>query len=919
MTAAPSTARPTHPPADGAAPPLPGVDPAWHRWVDVVDADGERRTWHLLDGAPSLRGPLRGTVVAVHGNPTWSFLWRRAVAACAEVGWRVVAVDQLEMGWSQRTGTRRRLARRVDDLLGLTDALGITGPAAGPAAPVVSLGHDWGGIVSAGWALAVRARGQRLGGLVLTNTGVHQPPSAHLPPALRAVTTPGVLPVVTVGTPGFVRATLATARRPLPAEVRAAYLQPYRGADARRGIGAFVADIPAGAGHPSRPALEEVSAGLAALGASREVPALVLWGTRDPVFGQRFLDDLRARLPGADVHRFEGAGHLLPEEADVAGVLARWLTDLPTSPAPGSPGAATGAVGQHPGAPVPPGDGYRPMTAAVAERAAGPGRGEPAVVQLRRQGPPETITWADLATAVDEVAAGLVATGARPGERVSLLVRPGVDLTVLLYACLRVGLVAVVADAGLGLRGLTRAIRSAAPAHLAAVHPGLGAAWALRWPGRRIAVGSAPGGPLVRAAGLRLARALPLEHLRARGRDELAAGTPLPPPPGPEDDAVVVFTSGSTGPAKGVVYTHRRMAAMRDAFGATAGVGPTTPLVAAFAPFALIGASLGTTCAVPATDVTKPSTLTASALADAVAAVGAAAVFASPAALANVAATAEGLDAAQRRALSGVRTLLSAGAPVDPAVLAAAAALVPSATAHTPYGMTEALAVTDVTLEELTAAGPGEGVLVGHPVPGARVAVAPLDAAGEPTGALSTEPGVTGEVAVSAPHVKDRYDQLWDTQRRSAQDPGWHRTGDVGHLDADGRLWVEGRLAHVLVTADGVLTPVGAEQRVQRLDAVRRAAVVGVGPRGAQAPVVVLEAAGAAGSAGGAGGPRPGPAPLDLVAAVREAAAPAPVSAVLVVAALPTDVRHRSKIDRARVAAWAEEVLAGRRPARRGP
>jgi acyl-coenzyme A synthetase/AMP-(fatty) acid ligase len=220
--------------------------------------------------------------------------------------------------------------------------------------------------------------------------------------------------------------------------------------------------------------------------------------------------------------------------------------------------------------------------------------------------------------------------------------------------------------------------------------------------------------------------------------------------------------------------------------------------------------------------------------------------------------------------------------------------------------MTEALPVTDVSLAELVDAGPGDGVLVGGPVPGARIAVSALDAAGDPTGALSTEAGVTGEVAVAGPHVKDRYDQLWATQRRSAADPGWHRTGDVGHLDDAGRLWIEGRLAHVITAPGALVTPVGPEQRVQRLDAVARAAVVGVGPAGTQQVVVVVEPSRTATGAGLV----PGPAPLDLTDAVRAVAGP-PVAAVLVVAELPTDIRHRSKVDRTRVAAWAERVLSG--------
>jgi len=175
-----------------------------------------------------------------------------------------------------------------------------------------------------------------------------------------------------------------------------------------------------------------------------------------------------------------------------------------------------------------------------------------------------------------------------------------------------------------------------------------------------------------------------------------------------------------------------------------------------------------------------------------------------------------------------------------------------------------------------------------------------LDAAGNATGPLTDEPNVSGEIAVRGPHVKDHYDQLWATQRASARDHGWHRTGDVGHLDADGRLWIEGRLAHIITTPAGVVTPVAPEQRLERLDAVQLAAVVGVGPARNQLVVAVVEA--------------PlhvtGVASIELTDALRQAAG-IEFAAVLVVDALPVDVRHNSKIDRSRVATWATEVLAG--------
>jgi acyl-coenzyme A synthetase/AMP-(fatty) acid ligase len=273
-------------------------------------------------------------------------------------------------------------------------------------------------------------------------------------------------------------------------------------------------------------------------------------------------------------------------------------------------------------------------------------------------------------------------------------------------------------------------------------------------------------------------------------------------------------------------------------------------------------------------------------------------VFASPAALRNVLGTAGELDAAGRGALGTVRLLMSAGAPVSVALLRRLREVLPQAETHTPYGMTEALPVTDVSLAQIEAAGTGEGVCVGRPLPGVDVRVSPLSTLGVADGELTTFAHLTGEICVRAEHVKDRYDALWATERVSSRNPGWHRTGDVGYLDDQGRLWVQGRTVHVLTTAGGVITPVGVEQRVEALSCVDSAALVGVGPAGTQQAVVVVT---------GAGGPlADGP----LTEAVREVAG-VPVAAVLVRKDLPVDIRHNSKIDRVAVALWASGVLAG--------
>ena len=842
MTAAPAL-------PDGATWARWGIDPAWSRTLAVDSHDGESHTWHLLDtGTPTPDAGAGPTIVCVHGNPTWGYAWKTFLHRFAP-SHRVIAVDQLGMGYSERTG-RRRYADRVRDLSDVIDALDLGDD------PIVMAAHDWGGAIAMGWAVEHTAR---VAGMVLCNTGIGVPEGRSAPKIIRLAGSALLRDLVCRRTNGFVEGTVRLSGSRITKTDRVAFRAPYRRAEHRAAVSDFVGDVPLSSPHESEAALQSVSDRLHTIGA----PVLLAWGARDIVFDDDFAADLAGKLPDTMIHRFPEANHLVMAEADVAGVVADWLRDIAAGETPPRP---------HHRAPT------DSVFAGIERHRNDNGL---AIADLASR---TTLDFASLARRVDGVAAELTRRGLRTGDRVAMLTPPGIDLLVAVYGVWRAGGVTVIADRGLGLGGLGAAVSSARPAWMIGPRAARVAATALRW---------APRSEHVDVSELMGVADDPLT-------DELA------PMPAADDLAAVLFTSGATGPAKGVRYTHAQLAAQRDALANTYSIGDHDRLVAAFAPFAIYGPSLGVPTAFTDCDVTTPGDLTATALDDACREVGATMAFASPAALTNVAATAGGVAT---DGIAGLRLVFSAGAPVPAEILRSIRALAPKAAIHTPYGMTEALPVADIELGGIVdaeAAGAPRGVCVGRPVDGADVRIAELgfDALEGVPDALDAS--VTGEILVRAPWVSEGYLGRWKTQRSARPGDGWHRSGDVGHLDDSGRLWVEGRAVHVIDSIGQPTTPVPIERAVERslaplgLATAGRVAAVGIGPAGCQQVVVVVEQAEV----------KPGLAGTETSAAVR-AAVDVDVAAVLVQDRLPVDIRHNAKIDRTAVAEWASALLAG--------
>lgn len=272
---------------------------------------------HWLELEPGLRmhyvdeGPRDGpAVLMLHGNPTWSFYWRRLIKALAPTH-RVIAPDHIGCGKSDKPDDARypyRLARRIDDIERLVDELGL---GVGPG-DLTLMVHDWGGMIGMGWA---HRHPQLVSRLVLLNTAAFGLPSTkRMPASLWLARNTGLGSVLVRGFNAFSRGAtrFCVTRRPLSAEVREALCAPYDSWDNRRAVLRFVQDIPLAPGDPGFEIITEVGE---ALGQFDDRPVLICWGMRDFVFDDHFLRVWERKLPHAQVHRFADSGHYVLEDA----------------------------------------------------------------------------------------------------------------------------------------------------------------------------------------------------------------------------------------------------------------------------------------------------------------------------------------------------------------------------------------------------------------------------------------------------------------------------------------------------------------------------------------------------------------------------------------------------------------------------
>lgn len=282
---------------------------------------------HFLDrGGARLHYLDEGTgapVVMLHGNPSWSFLFRDLVRAGRE-RFRAIVPDHMGMGLSDKPGDdqyRYTLASRVADLEALLDHLGVDGP-------VSLVLHDWGGMIGMAWAARHVERVERI--VALNTAAFGLPTTKSFPWPLRLTRDTPLGTVLVRGANAFAEAASRTSTaRPLPARVREAFIAPYDSWDARIATLRFVQDIPLSPSDEAWPILQEVEA---ALPRFAEVPMFLGWGERDFVFDTHFLAEWRRRFPHAEVMSFADAGHYVLEDKGAI-LIPRILDFLEGKPA----------------------------------------------------------------------------------------------------------------------------------------------------------------------------------------------------------------------------------------------------------------------------------------------------------------------------------------------------------------------------------------------------------------------------------------------------------------------------------------------------------------------------------------------------------------------------------------------------------
>ncbi len=514
-----------------------------------------------------------------------------------------------------------------------------------------------------------------------------------------------------------------------------------------------------------------------------------------------------------------------------------------------------------------------------------------------------SLSFAELDVEVSAWKVRLAAAGIARGDRTLLLVRQGLPLIASAFALFRLGAVPVVIDPGMGLKNFLACVARSRPTALVGI------------PFAQIL--SRLFRPFFRTVRTRVTASGSLTARRSSGSEIVNLKSEIVNS-SPAELAAVLFTSGSTGAPKGVCYEHGMFAAQVRLIRETYAIEPGEIDLPLLPIFALFNPALGMTTIVPEIDPRRPAEVDPAKIVQAIRQENVTNSFGSPTLWRKIGEHC----VAEKITLPTLRRVLCAGAPVPAALWKSSSAFLPHGQLHSPYGATEALPVASVSSREIDPTTT-RGACVGRPISGIDVRIIAVIDGPVATLADTRElpRGEIGEMIVRGPVVTQSYDALpaataaakiSDTSvaqlsvaQPSALNPQlggtgavWHRMGDCGYLDADGRLWFVGRKVERVETQQGALHTEPCEQVFRCHPRVTRCALVGLGERGRQRPALIVEAV-VKDSAAARVFAR------ELRGLALEHAHTTPVKLFYFHPKFPVDVRHNAKIHRLTLAQWA--------------
>jgi len=508
-------------------------------------------------------------------------------------------------------------------------------------------------------------------------------------------------------------------------------------------------------------------------------------------------------------------------------------------------------------------------------------------------------TFREMDRLADWFARKLNDAGVKKGDRTILMVRPSVEFITLTFALFKIGAVIILIDPGMGYKNLLKCVGRVKPD----VFIGILKAHIFRklFPGPfRTVRSSFCVGPSAGFFGPSLSS--------GQAEKEELSTTPFPAAVmQSHDPAAILFTTGSTGPPKGVCYEHGIFQAQLQLIKDYYGIGPDDIDQPAFPLFALFSTALGACSVIPEMNPARPAKVDPEKFIRTIRDYNVTYSFGSPA-IWNVVSS---FCSKQGITLPSIKKILMAGAPVPGNLLKKTLAILPEdAEIHTPYGATESLPIASITGREILAetwreTRKGKGVCVGRVLPSIEIKIIrttdnPIEFLDE---SLMLEPYEIGEIIVRGPVVTRAYDND-DRENRLAKirenDDFWHRMGDLGYFDGQNRLWFCGRKGHRVVTKNGTMYTVCCEAIFNEHPEVFRSALVGVGRPENQIPVLVVER-------------HDGKTARDIIPALQQMARENELTTMiehfLVHPGFPVDIRHNAKIFREKLSVWAAGKL----------